>query len=423
LQQRYRCGSIGFRPLTKEDRTIREQLEALRIDRSGARERRPRRWPWFLLAVIVLGAATSAAVVWWPAGATEVQTVTVREEDGSAGATVLNATGYVTARLRATIASEITGRLVELRIEEGMPIAKGDVVARLDDKLYRAALDLAESQLAAARRVVRETEVDIELAELTLQRTTKLLDDGVVGQAAYDDDRARLQGLRARHASVEQQVAVAEREVAVRRAELSNTVIRSPFAGIVISKDAHIGEMVSPISAGGGFTRTGICTVVDMNSLEIEVDVNESYISRVRPDQRVEAVLDAYPDWRIPARVITTIPAADRQKATVEVRIAFEELDPRILPDMGVKVAFRGEEIEAGDVSRPRVLIPSAAVRQRDGKDLVFLVSDGRAERRAVRLGGEAGDRVEVVAGLNAGERVIVNAPADMSDGDSVSVR
>jgi RND family efflux transporter MFP subunit len=373
--------------------------------------------------VIVLGAATSAAVVWWPAGATEVQTVTVREEDGSAGATVLNATGYVTARLRATIASEITGRLVELRIEEGMPIAKGDVVARLDDKLYRAALDLAESQLAAARRVVRETEVDIELAELTLQRTTKLLDDGVVGQAAYDDDRARLQGLRARHASVEQQVAVAEREVAVRRAELSNTVIRSPFAGIVISKDAHIGEMVSPISAGGGFTRTGICTVVDMNSLEIEVDVNESYISRVRPDQRVEAVLDAYPDWRIPARVITTIPAADRQKATVEVRIAFEELDPRILPDMGVKVAFRGEEIEAGDVSRPRVLIPSAAVRQRDGKDLVFLVSDGRAERRAVRLGGEAGDRVEVVAGLNAGERVIVNAPADMSDGDSVSVR
>lgn len=419
-----RCGSIGFlAPHNEEDRPIREQLDALRIDRSGIRERRTRRWPWVLVAVLVLAVAASAAVIWWPAGATEVQTFTVREESGSAGATVLNATGYVTARLRATIASEITGRLVELRIEEGMPIAKGEVVARLDDKLFQAALELTESRLVAARRVVQETEVDIELAELTLERTTRLLADGVVGQADFDDDRTRLRGLRARHASVQENVAVAEREVAVRRAELSNTVIRSPFAGIVISKDAHVGEMVSPISAGGGFTRTGICTVVDMSSLEIEVDVNESYISRVQPEQRVEAVLDAYPDWRIPARVITTIPAADRQKATVEVRIAFEELDPRILPDMGVKVAFRDVESDDDEVARPRILIPKAALRQRDGKDLVFLVNDGQAERRAVRVGGETGDRVEIVAGLNSGEQVIVGAPDDLGDGDAVSVR
>jgi len=374
-------------------------------------------------AVVLLGTVIAASFYWWPAGATEVRVFTVREENGSAGATVLDASGYVTARRRATIASEITGRLVELRVEEGMPVAKGEVVARLDDKLYRAALELAESRLAAAERVVQEAQVEIELAELTLQRTTKLLADGVVGQAEYDDDRIRLDALRARHASMREQVAVAEREVAVRRAEMTNTVIRSPFAGIVISKDAHVGEMVSPVSAGGGFTRTGICTVVDMSSLEIEVDVNESYISRVRPKQRVEAILDAYPDWRIPARVITTIPAADRQKATVEVRIAFEELDPRILPDMGVKVAFRDVETDAGETSRPKIRIPKAAVRQQDGEDVVYLVSNGRAERRAVRLGGETGDRVEVVAGLSAGEQVILEASEELNDGAAVSVQ
>ncbi len=372
--------------------------------------------------VVSLGAVVAATLYWWPAGAIEVRVFTVREEGGSAGATVLNASGYVTARRRATIASEITGRLVELRVEEGVPVAEGEVVARLDDKLYRAALELAESRLARAERDVQETRVEIELAELTLRRTTKLLADGVVGQADYDDDRTKLDALRARHASMQEQVAVGEREVALRRAEMTNTVIRSPFAGIVISKDAHVGEMVSPVSAGGGFTRTGICTVVDMSSLEIEVDVNESYISRVRPGQRVEAILDAYPEWRIPARVITTIPAADRQKATVEVRIGFEQLDPRILPDMGVKVAFRDVETAAGEAPRPIIRIPKAAVRQKDGKDIVYLVSDGRAERRAVRLGGEAGDRVEILAGLSAGEQVILEASDELSDRAAVSV-
>jgi HlyD family secretion protein len=410
-------------PSRRRKTPIREQLEALRIDRSGAHERGPRRWPWLVAALVLLGAIAVAAVLLWPARATEVRVFEVREESASAGVTVLNASGYVTARSRATIASEITGRLVELRVEEGMPVEKDQVVARLDDKLYRAALELAQSRLAAAERDVQETQVEIELAELTLQRTTKLLADGVVGQADYDDARTRLDALRARHASMQEQVSVAEREVALRRAEMSNTVIRSPFAGIVISKDAHIGEMVSPVSAGGGFTRTGICTVVDMSSLEIEVDVNESYISRVRPEQRVEAVLDAYPDWRIPARVITTIPAADRQKATVEVRIRFESLDPRILPDMGVKVAFREDETDTDEASRPVIRIPKAALRQRDGKDVVYLVSEGRAERRAVRLGGETGDRVEIVAGLSAGERVILDAPEDLSDGAAVSVR
>jgi len=200
-------------------------------------------------------------------------------------------------------------------------------------------------------------------------------------------------------------------------------VIRAPFSGIAISKDAEEGEMISPISAGGGFTRTGICTLVDMESLEIEVDVNESYINRVQDGQRVVANLDAYPDWDIPGTVITTIPAADRQRATVLVRIAFDELDPRLLPDMGVKVAFLEERPPtAAEVTGPRLLIPANALRTENGQDIVFIVRGDLAERRAVRTGSAVGAQVEVVAGLTAGERVVVDGPDELLDGDRVVV-
>jgi len=220
-------------------------------------------------------------------------------------------------------------------------------------------------------------------------------------------------------------VSVAERQLAIRRQELDDTVIRAPFAGVVVTKDAQPGEMISPVSAGGGFTRTGICTVVDMTSLEIEVDVNEAYINRVRPDQKVSAVLDAYPDWRIPARVIIAVPTADRQKATVGVRIAFDELDQRILPDMGVKVSFLGEEErpqEAGAPAAPVVLVPEQAVRAEGGQSVAFVYAEDAVERRAIRLGGRRGDIVEVVAGLEAGERVVVDGPAELADGDRVAI-
>jgi RND family efflux transporter MFP subunit len=177
--------------------------------------------------------------------------------------------------------------------------------------------------------------------------------------------------------------------------------------------------MISPMSAGGSFTRTGIGTIVDMSSLEIEVDVNESYINRVVPDQRVEATLDSYPDWRIPSKVIAIIPTADRQKATVKVRVGFDKLDPRILPDMGVKVAFQGKE--EGQPATRAIVIPKPAIRQRDGKDIVWVVKDGRVERRAITVGGTTGDQTTIAAGLNNGERIVIEGPADLADNAAVT--
>ena len=200
--------------------------------------------------------------------------------------------------------------------------------------------------------------------------------------------------------------------------------VRAPFDGVAISKDAQPGEMISPVSAGGGFTRSGIATIVDMSSLEIEVDVSESYINRVRPGQPVEAVLDAYPDWRIAAHVITTVPTADRQKATVRVRIGFEQLDPRILPDMGVKVSFLSERPAVESATpRAKLLVPSSAVRTSEGRSIVFVLRDGQVERRAIGVGAAVGDQVEVLSGVSAGERVVVDGPQTLKDGDKVKVQ
>jgi RND family efflux transporter MFP subunit len=352
---------------------------------------------------------------------------------------VLNASGYVTARRRATVSSKITGKVVEVNVEEGMRVREGQVLARLDDSQIRAAYELSKAQLEASRKSVDEMEVRLKEALLTLGRREQLLTEGVVGQADVDAARAEADSLRARIVAARQDAEVAARQVALQKTQLDDTIIRAPFSGVAISKDAQPGEMVSPVSAGGGFTRTGISTIVDMSSLEIEVDVNETYINRVRPDQKATAVLDAYPDWQIPARVITTIPTADRQKATVLVRLAFglpvppespasaareREYDERILPDMGVKVAFHGEERPATGTPQARTLVPRSAVRGSGEEALVFVITpQERVERRAIKLGVEDGDRVEVLSGLSAGERVVNTPPADLANGDRVKVK
>jgi HlyD family secretion protein len=401
---------------------LKTDLASLRLDRSSKRGGSAwRAWGAALVLVLVL-----AGVGWW--WVTRTQAATVRTADvvarsggGASGQTVLNASGYVTARRRATVSAKITGKLMDVLVDEGMQVRAGQVLARLDDSMYRAALDLAEAQLASAEKLLAESEVRLHEAELQLGRQERLTQEGVVPQAELDTARAEVDALRARIAAGQQEVAVAERQVALRRTELADTVITAPYSGVAITKDAQPGEMISPGAQGGGFTRTGICTIVDMSSLEIEVDVNEAYIQRVSPNQRVTAVLDAYPDWEIPGRVITTVPAADRQKATVLVRIRFERLDPRILPDMGVKVAFLQDPSESQTTeTRPRVLVPKGAVRSVDGSDVVFVVRDGRAERRAVRVGTAEGDHVEVLSGLSGGERVVVEGPADLADGTDV---
>jgi HlyD family secretion protein len=408
----------------------RPDLSVLRIDRSARSASGPRGWIWGSAVVLLVGIA---GVLWWSlaksaAKPVRAATVVARPAAGSEGEAVLNASGYVTARRRATVSSKITGKVVAVHVEEGMAVRAGQVLARLDDRTVRASLALAEAELEAARRALTETEVRLAEAERTLARRTTLVAEGLAGAADLDAARAEVDAYRARLAAAREQVRVAERVVELRRTELDDTVIRAPFSGVAISKDAQPGEMVSPISAGGGFTRTGICTIVDMSSLEIEVDVNEAYIHRVAPGQPVTAVLDAYPDWRIPARVITTVPAADRQKATVLVRIAFDRLDARILPDMGVKVTFLkphppGAGESGAEAPRSRVWLPRAAVRNTAAGPIVFVIRGDRVERRPVALGAPDGDLVEIVSGLSPGERVVVDGPPDLAENDRVVIQ
>jgi RND family efflux transporter MFP subunit len=305
-----------------------------------------------------------------------------------------------------------------------MAVREGQVLARLDDSTVRATLALAQAQLAAARRAVPEIEVRLDEARTAHRRREQLAKEGLATPAEIDQTQAEVNSLIARLASTREQINVAESQVALQQTALNDMVIRAPFSGVAISKDAQPGEMVSPVSAGGGFTRTGICTIVDMGSLEVEVDVNESYINRVRQGQPVTAVLDAYPDWAIPANVITTVPTADRQKATVLVRIGFKQLDPRILPDMGVKVTFlREAEETATAVAQPVTLVPKAAVKEQNGSRYVFVVRQDTVERRAVQVGGLDGDRLEVRAGLRGGDRVVVSPPDDLEEGRQIVVK
>ncbi len=330
----------------------------------------------------------------------------------------------MTARRRATVSSKVTGKVLEVFVEEGTAVRKGQVLARLDDSQVRAALAVAEAQLEASRRGAAEDEARLREAELTLGRREQLIKDKIIGKAELDSARAEVESIKARISLSQQQVKVSESLVSQHRTDLADMTVRAPFDGVAISKDAQPGEMISPVSAGGGFTRSGIGTIVDMSSLEIEVDVAEQYISSVRPGQPIEAVLDAYKDWRIPAHVITTVPTADRQKATMKVRIGFDKLDPRILPDMGVKVAFLTERrtVETTE-TRARLLVPKTAVRKDDGRDVVFVLHDDRVERRAVTAGAADGDQVEIDAGVTAGEKVVLDAPATMKDGDKVTVK
>ena len=407
---------------------LKDELAALRIER--APETGGSRWVAWVSALLLVGAAVGSTWYWmFREKALVVEAAAVQERAtggaGGGGASVLNASGYVTARRRATVSSKVTGKVIEVNVEEGMAVREGQVLARLDDAQPRAALELAKAQAEAARRSVRESEVRLAEAKLTLKRRLQLVKDSLSTQAEVDQAQAEVDSVEARIQAAEQQVAVAERQIAVQQTDLDNTVIRAPFSGVALSKDAQPGEMVSPVSAGGGFTRTGISTIVDMSSLEIEVEVNEAYINRVTPKQRVVAVLDAYPDWEIPAHVITMVPTADRQKATVLVRVGFDALDPRILPDMGVKVRFLREEgpATAANPARPLILVPKTAIRTAGADSVVFVVRGAVVEQRAVKTGGADGDRVEVISGLQSGERVVAPVPDTLKDGTAVTVK
>ena len=399
----------------------KQTLDELRIDRAVTPRPQSRRW---LLAVALLLIGVGIGVVWWlkrPKAAV-VRTVAVQELSVGGPKTLLNASGYVSARRVATVSSKVSGKVMEVLVEEGMKVEAGQILARLDSSNVEKSLKLAEAQLESASKGQGETQANLEQAEREFRRSAELFANKIATRSELDRAESDAKSLKARLAKQGADVSVAEGEVAVWRQQLDDTVIRAPFPGIVTSKNAQPGEMISPMSAGGGFTRTGICTIVDMNSLEIEVDVSESYINRVEPGGPVEATLDSYPEWKIPAKVIAIIPTADRQKATVKVRIGFEKLDPRVLPDMGVKAAFQSTGgTGAAPAANRSAIIPKAAVRQRDGRDVVWLVREGRAERRAVAVGTTRGDEVTIVAGLSGGDRVVVEGPDNLADNTRVT--
>jgi HlyD family secretion protein len=398
-------------------------LSALRIEREPLNTGGGR-WVKWVVILVLLGGAGGGAWYWLNRERpVEVEVVAVSERAAGTQASVLNASGYVTARRRATVSSKVTGKVIEVNVEEGMEVRQGQVLARLDDSSLQAAMALARAQLEAAKQSIPEIEVRLAEARVNLQRQQRLMKDGLTTPSAIDQAEAEVNSLVARISSLREQINVAQSQVALQQTAIDDMVIRAPFSGVALSKDAQPGEMVSPVSAGGGFTRTGISTIVDMRSLEIEVDVNESYINRVSAGQPVSAVLDAYPDWQIPAKVIAVVPTADRQKATVLVRIGFVALDPRILPDMGVKVTFLREADAAAPVAQAMTLVPKGAVQSDNGASFVYLVQQDTVERRAIKTGGTDGDRLEVTAGLKGGDRVVISPPAGLAEGVKIIVK
>jgi RND family efflux transporter MFP subunit len=336
---------------------------------------------------------------------------------------VLDATGYVTARREATVSAQITGTVTQVLFDEGDHVKAGQVIARLDDTAQRAAVAQSQAQVQSAQAVLTQDEAQLAQYKRDVQRDEDLVTRHLVSQQETEQARTQVETGSALVQSQKKQIELAGANVRAAQVQLDYCTVRAPFTGVVIAKAAQVGEIVSPFSAGGGFTRTGIGTLVDMDSLEIEVDVNEAYINRVEPGQPVVSVLNAYPEWRIPSHVIAIIPTADRSKATVKVRIGFDTKDERIVPDMGVRVSFE-EKAAAGAApqERPRgVLVPADALRKDGGEDFVFVVKDHRAMRRAVTVGGGSGDSRQVLAGLSAGETVIVDAPAVLKDDTPVT--
>jgi RND family efflux transporter MFP subunit len=406
-----------------EERNVEksELLKQLHIDRSDIEAPRSRT-RWFVLVGCVL-LALAGGLLWFNLTRLELPTVRTAvardaRQESSAGS-VLDASGYVTARRQATVSAKITGKVTEVLIEEGMRVKEDAVLARLDDTEAKAQLALAQAQLTAARSQLAEIRAQLIQVERDYTRQQALFNRQLISAQALDAALAQRDMLRARLASTEEQIRVAQESVTVAQVQLDNTVIRAPFSGVVVAKAAQPGEIISPMSAGGGFTRTGIGTIVDMDSLEIQVDVNEAFINRVQPGQPVEAMLNAYPAWKIPGEVIAIIPTADRSKATVKVRIAIKLADPRLVPDMGVRVAFldpQPVQLMSG------VLVPAEAVRADGAMGVVFVYADGKVERRSVTLGQTVGGLRQVQSGLRDGERVVLSPLESLQDGQAVKL-
>ena len=414
-------------PMTLPSPNQTSDLSALRIDDSKRRGRSIGKWMGIFAAAIGVLIIVMGATLALRSRKPEVEVASaLAPANGSVVNTVLNASGYITPRRRATVAAKITGKVKQVFIDEGVHVTQGQVLATLDDSDYQVSLASTQADRDATASTVADLQVQLGNAQRELVRTRNLQEAGVTTPQALDSAQTLVNRLNAQITQAKAAIQAADAKIGIDKQNIDNCIVRSPYNGIVVSKDAQPGEMVSPISAGGGFTRTGIATVVDMASNEIEVDVNENYIARVKPGQPVVATLDAYPDWQIPAHVRTVIPTADREKGTVKVRASFDHLDPRILPDMGVKVAFleQAPAAKPGETStapKAVAMVAAQAVRNSGGSPAVFLFHDGTVERRAVKTGSTRGPNIEILAGLVPGDLVVTKGPEDLHDGQSVA--
>ncbi|HWS77036.1 MAG TPA: efflux RND transporter periplasmic adaptor subunit [Thermomonas sp.] len=405
--------------------TNAELLKSLKIDRSAPPPRESRKGLWIALAVAAV--LLLAAIGWFAFGrdqGLEVRTAEVVAigNGGSASASVLDATGYVVARRMATVSAKVTGKVREILIEEGQRVEAGQVIATLDPIDAEQQRALSSSQLQAARSQAVGVQAQLKEAEANAARLGALVGQKLVSRAQFEQAIAQRDALRAQLAAAQRNAQVAADALRISAQGVDNTIVRAPFAGVVIAKAAQPGEIVSPFSAGGGFTRTGIGTIVDMDSLEVEVEVGEAFIGRVKPGMATEAVLNAYQDWKIPGKVIAIIPAADRGKATVKVRVGLDAKDPRIVPDMGVRVGFLEDAKPAQADAKPGVLVPAAAIVQRDGKDVAFAIDGEAVRQRSLTLGRTLGDDREVLSGLSGGDAVVLDPPEQLADGARVRV-
>lgn len=403
-------------------------LNQLKIDRGAppSRAPNPSRRKWMIIGAIgVIAALVALAFLFLHDRPQEVETVTVESTaaSGSSSGAVLDASGYIVARRIATVSSKVTGRVSKVLIEEGQEVSAGQVMATLDPIDADAQRDLAAAQVAAVNSQAGAIQAQLKEAQANVARLSSLARQQLVARAQLDQAIAQRDALAAQLKTVQRNTDVAGSQLRIARQGVDNTVVRAPFSGVVIAKAAQPGEIVSPLSAGGGFTRTGIGTIVDMDSLEVEVDVGENYIGRVQVGMPTETVLNAYPDWKIPGKVIAVIPTADRGKATIKVRVALDQRDARVVPDMGARVSFLETAKAEGVKAAPSVLVPSKAIVTRNGKSMVFIVVDNKSQQVEVKTGRSIGDDTEVTSGLSGGEVVITNPTNTMAPGKAVKMK
>ena len=385
----------------------------------------PPRWLWPAVVALVV-VVLLAGGAWWfvTTRPVVVQTATATAPPGGGGAAgvVLQATGYVTPRRRATVSTQITGTLTQVLIEEGDHVEKGQVLARLEDSALRASLGAARANVASAQAQVATAQAQLTQVQADERRQNELLASGMVSKQAGEQARTAVATNLAQLDARRREADAAGAQLTQAQVNFDYSVVRAPFAGVVTEKAAQVGEIVSPLSAGGGFTRTGVGTIVDMDSLEVEVDVGEAYIGQVHANMPAEAVLDAYPDWKIPAHVIAVVPAADRGKGTVKVRVALEQKDARLVPDIGTRVSFRAGKTDPASPPVARgALVPGQAVVQRDGHAVVFVVVEGKAMLHTLTPAPQdVGAMKSIPAGVAVGDRVVLSPPPTLHDGAAV---